>query len=679
MYKRKTNKRDVLLFKRFSHKGYALFACLGKEVLIGTLSVATLSYAKASGMSTERYIGDSIQQTNKREVRLDEVQVTGSRAPLTSIQAAKIVSVITREDIQRANAESVNDLLKLATGVDVRQRGGFGVQTDISINGGTFDQITILLNGMNISSPQTGHNAADFPVSLHDIERIEVLEGASARVFGSSAFSGAINIVTRSESRSSVQASFEGGSYGSAGGDFGLTLSSKQFHNKLSGGYMQTDGGTDKSDFKKRRAFYQGDFFSPYINLNWQAGITSQDYGANTFYSAKYKNQYEETRRYMGSLGATIHNLPAGIVVTPMIYGHRDYDHYQLIRGAVGASSGENYHQTDVYGASVNAYVDWLPGKTAIGADVRKERILSTAYGDLLATNRQRHIHGTERMYTRRGKRTNTSLFLEHDILLKQVTISAGLLANRNTALDGDFRLYPGVDISYRPAVSWKIYASWNKALRVPTYTDLYTNNPVQQGDITLKPEKNTTYKLGAQYGHHGIEAIASAFYSNGSNLIDWVKPTAASTKYQAINIGKLDNMGASADFIFRFPEILNRPEFFLTQARLSYAYIYQKHETQTPIYASLYALEYLRHKLTAEVSHRIWRHLSANWSLRWQQRMNGYHPYAKLDGKLMWNDAKYTLYVKADNITAHRYYDLGHVVQPGFWLMAGATIKLDL
>lgn len=79
MYKRKTNKRDVLLFKRFSHKGYALFACLGKEVLIGTLSVATLSYAKASGVSTERYMGDSIQQANKREVRLDEVQVTGSR------------------------------------------------------------------------------------------------------------------------------------------------------------------------------------------------------------------------------------------------------------------------------------------------------------------------------------------------------------------------------------------------------------------------------------------------------------------------------------------------------------------------------------------------------------------------------------------------------------------------
>lgn len=96
---------------------------------------------------------------------------------MTVEQSPKIVSVITRDDIHRAAAQTINDVLKLATGVDVRQRGGFGVQTDISINGGTFDQITILLNGVNISNPQTGHNASDFPVALADIDHIEVLEG----------------------------------------------------------------------------------------------------------------------------------------------------------------------------------------------------------------------------------------------------------------------------------------------------------------------------------------------------------------------------------------------------------------------------------------------------------------------------------------------------------------------
>ena len=212
MYRHRFNDRQALRFKHFSRRSYALFSCIGREVLICTLSVATLTYAKADGISTKSaataMAADSL---GRQEVKLDEVLVTGSRAPLTALQSAKIVTVISRDDIQRAEASSINDILKLATGVDVRQRGGFGVQTDISINGGTFDQITILLNGVNMSSPQTGHNAADFPVSLSDIERIEVLEGASARVFGSSAFNGAINIVTRTDKESSVRVSAEGG------------------------------------------------------------------------------------------------------------------------------------------------------------------------------------------------------------------------------------------------------------------------------------------------------------------------------------------------------------------------------------------------------------------------------------------------------------------------------------
>ena len=91
-------------------------------------------------------------------------------------------------------------------------------------------------------------------------------------------------------------------------------------------------------------------------------------------------------------------------------------------------------------------------------------------------------IHGTDRMYNREGERTNTSIFLEHDVVPNKFTFSAGLLANKNTGLDNDFRFYPGIDISYRPDYHWKLYASWNKALRMPTFTDLYMSNVIQQG-----------------------------------------------------------------------------------------------------------------------------------------------------------------------------------------------------
>ena len=679
MYRHRFNDRQALRFKHFSRRSYALFSCIGREVLICTLSVATLTYAKADGISTKpaatAMAADSL---GRQEVKLDEVLVTGSRAPLTALQSAKIVTVISRDDIQRAEAASINDILKLATGVDVRQRGGFGVQTDISINGGTFDQITILLNGVNMSSPQTGHNAADFPVSLSDIERIEVLEGASARVFGSSAFNGAINIVTRTDKESSVRVSVEGGSFGTFGGDAGLSLRTSNVSQQLSGGYTQSDGGTANSDFKRRRMYYMGSWDSRYVNLSWQGGLSSQDYGASTFYSARFNNQWEATRRFMASALADIRPFAdERLVFSPSVYWHRDVDHYQLTRGKEGAKNGENYHRMDVYGAALNAHATWLLGKTAVGVDLRKEHILSTAYGTLLDESEWTAIHGSDRHYDHRGDRTNTSVFLEHNVILGGFTLSAGVLANRNTGLDNRFRFYPGVDISYRPSDNWKFYASWNKALRVPTFTDLYTSNSAQQGDPNLSPERNSTFKIGTRYRTRGVEAVLSGFYSEGKNIIDWVYPTSESRKYQAMNIGKLDNMGYSADVTLNMDELL--PGSFITRIKAGYAFIHQNHETDREIFGSLYALEYLRHKATFQLDHRIWSRLSASWAVRWQQRMNNYSPYTKVDVKLMWTAPSYSLYVKADNITCHRYYDLGGVRQPGLWIMAGGSVRIGL
>lgn len=681
------NKRSKLVFKHFSRKGFSLFAALGKEVLIGVLSVATLHNAKANGIATKALpvVTDSLKIG---EQHLDEVLITGSRAPLTAVQSAKIVEIVTHDQIERAEAHTLNDVLKLSTGVDVRQRSGFGVQTDISINGGTFDQITLLLNGVPLSNPQTGHNAADFPVSISDIDHIEILEGSSARIYGSSAFSGAVNIVTRTPSRTGARVNMEGGSFGTFGGDAAVSWNpSASLQQLLSGGYMQSDGGTANSNFRKRRGFYQGGFNSTFIRLNWQAGFTSQDFGANTFYSPRFPNQYEATRRYIASTSAAIrpfahsdNTTAASFEIKPMLYGHRNYDHFQLIKGMTGAQKGENYHRLDVYGASVDLNLSWLLGKTAIGADVRKEHIMSTAYGQLLDSARWIAIKGTDRMYNKRADRTNTSLFLEHNVVLNKVTISAGIMANRNTALDNDFRFYPGIDISYRPNNHWRLYAGWNKALRVPTFTDLFTANSAQQGNLNLKPERNSTFKIGSRFTTTGIEAMATMFYSRGRNMIDWVYETSASTRYHALNIGKLNNMGFSTEARLNLSQLLfsqaeTKGESVLM--KVGYAYIHQKHTTNQPIYRSLYALEYLRHKVVVELSHPIVSHLSASWALRWQQRMNGYKPYAKVDGKLTWREQRWQIYLKADNLTCHRYYDLGSVLQPGLWIMAGAGITL--
>lgn len=662
-------KPTPIRFKQFSRKGYALFSCLGREVIIGTLSVATLAYAKADGISVREDL--STDSLRREEVGLDEVVVLGSRAPLTVWQSGEHVEVITSEEIECSEASTVNDVLKLATGVDVRQRGGFGVQTDISIGGGTFDQMVILLNGVNISNPQTGHNATDFPISLHDIERIEIIEGASSRVFGASAFGGAINIVTKGSERKSgdkdVMIGMESGSFGTFGVEGSASLFSSPTPSKgwlaggrASAGWTRSDGGTKNSDFNKVHTYANTKWSNEKTDLDLQVGWSAQDYGANTFYSAKYDNQYEETRRLIASATANRLIVP-GVSLRGTLYAKHFGDHYWLIRGINGSNKGENKHRLWVYGGSTDFNIDWHGGRTSVGADIHWDVIRSSALGD----------------HTRRHE----SLFAEHNVVLRKWTLSTGVHYGRlwqdiKNNKEKEAVWSPGVNISYRPSHNWKLYASWNKSMRLPTFTDLYISNVVQQGDASLKSERGATLKGGVVFRTNGFNATISAFKSHGRNMIDWVYASKDAERYEALNIGKLDITGFSADTKYHRGTLT---------IGLGYAFMNEKHWSEREIWRSLYALDYVRHKLVLQVIHNIplphsieqYGKLNASWSARWQQRMNGYTPYWKIDGKLEWSAKHWNLYLKADNLTNHHYFDISGVEQPGLWILAGVNLKL--
>lgn len=707
-------------FSRFSRKGFAIFASMHQEVRIAVLSVATLGSVciqKVEAHSIEMPANEAEEAAGETidEHEMNEVTVAGSMTPLTLLQSARMVSVITRSDIERAAAQSVNDLLKLATGVDVRQRGGFGIQTDISINGGTFDQITILLNGLNISNPQTGHLAADFPVNTSDIERIEVLEGAASRVYGASAFGGAINIVTRKTPTSGIatasgnpvteadslnvrkplyfEAGLHGGSYGTAGGDARLffspqKLKSSRFFSSLSGSYLRSDGATLNSDFYRSNVYHQGGWESAAVELHWQAGWSHKRYGANTFYSAAYPNQWEGNDRLIISAGAS---TKGRVRFTPEVYWQRCYDHFQLIRDT---QTGENFHRTDVYGARLGMDFKWIAGRTALAADVRAEGIYSTNLGrpiDSLAHHPEIPLQNGA-VYTNRDSRTNMSLSLEHNVLLGAFSASVGLLANYNTYLSDGLHLYPGVDVSFRPVTGWKLFASYNKGFRLATFTDLYYKSPTNEGNRNLKAEESHSFQLGASAIYNlsplMLRFSLKGFYNSGRRMIDWVMYD-ASDVYHSANFN-LDNMGLSADVRFDFNEEKTLGKVLRTIS-LGYSYMHQKRHDEVAVYKSVYAMEYLRNQLNVSLEHRIWSRLSANWQLRWRDRegayikyedavstgtLVSYSPYATLDLKLQWTDRRYRLWVEGTNLTNHTYYDLGNIPQPGIVVLAGFCVK---
>jgi len=672
------NAAHIITWKQFSNKGYGAFASLHRVIRIGVLSAATLLVAaKAQGAPSIYSRGETIEPSLSGEFEGDhelaEVMVSGTMAPLTQLQAARIVCVLTCQEIEQAAAQSVNDLLKLATGVDVRQRGGFGIQTDISIDGGTCEQATLLLNGIDIGSPQTGHLSADFPVSISDIERIEVLEGAASRVYGGQSFGGAINIVTRKDRERSVEVAGRGGSFGTVEGEARISFTTKRFGNHVSGGGGRSDGGTLNSSWQKGQLYYQGDYEDDALRLDWQFGFSKKSYGANTFYSANYPDQYERNRRLMASVSA---ETKGKFRFTPQVFWNRSYDNFELIHGS---TFGENFHRTDVYGIKAGGHFNWSLGKTAVSALLRHEGILSTNLGKDIPTEESRGV------YTRSDNRTTVSFSLEHNILLEHWTISAGLMASMTSSIDHSFRLYPGVDIAYRPSANWKVLLSYNKGFRLPSFTELYYKSPTHEGNRDLKPEHNHSFSLGVLHRRSGAEASARGFYHRGTQMIDWVMYSPDDIYHTAAF--DLDNVGVQVQGKV-FPAELFDCNTWVCSFTIGYTFIHQKKHDAEGVVKSNFAMEYLRHKFAMSLTHRIVSRFSMSWDFRWQDRVGsylsdgklvGYHPYAMLDAKLQWDAPKYQVYVQATNITNHHYYDLAAVPQPGIWLMAGARLKLSL
>ena len=329
MIKSQFNKREVLVFHHFQRKGYSVFASLGREVIISVLSVATLSAAKAESISDETWRVDSTK-TPAREVTLDDVCVMGSRAPLTVSQAARMVTVLSREDIAQAPVQSINDLLKMAVGIDVRQRGPLGSQTDISIRGGTQEQITVLLNGINICDPQTAHNTLDLPCDLSDIVRVEVLEGPAGRIYGTSSLVGAINIVTTSHNKG-TEIYAEGGSYGygKIGGRMSMGNNSISSSYTRSDGYSRSKSGRLNTDFSGSKAFYQGNYDDEQVRLSWHVGIADKGWGSGTFYATprwQADEQYEHTTKIYSALQGE--NKRGFVHFMPALYWNQNRDRY---------------------------------------------------------------------------------------------------------------------------------------------------------------------------------------------------------------------------------------------------------------------------------------------------------------------------------------------------------------
>lgn len=679
MNKKQIKATKAFRFKRFARKSYSVFNSLHKSVTIGVLTGCTLVSAHATSVEPVEQMFIQTASDSIPPTELDEVVVTASKVAMPLNLAAKQVTVISRQEIERTPVRSIEDLLNYVAGVDILQRGPHGVQADITLRGGSFDQTAILLNGINLTNPHTGHYSFDIPINISDIERIEIVQGPSSLVYGAGAFSGGVNIITKKDTESNVYAKVEGGMHGLFGADTRGAIAGESYTHSLSTGYKRSDGYIPNSDYDIYNLLWQSRFDINGSNIDFQAGLNDKAYGANTFYTAAYPNQFDDTQGLFFSLkGETNGKLK----LTPHIYWSRHYDEFQLIREGTPDKpswyTDHNYHRSDVFGMNLNMQYASRFGITSFGGEFRNEGILSNVLGNAMEEPIGK--------YTKSDNRTNISYYAEHNFILNRITLSLGGLINYNTAVTDKFDFYPAINGTFRATNKLSLYASWNKATRMPTFTDLYYTTATHTGNSNLEAEFSEAFEVGAKYNHHIVKGAIAVFNMAGKNMIDWVKPSPEAL-WESTNHTQINKKGVETNISFDFKEWLgdNQP---INSFNVGYMYIDQERVEDELI--SNYTLNHLRHKFTAGLHHDLIKNLTLSWNFRWQER-NGsyvkysdllpgervdYAPFSILDVKANYKIRNTDFFVNANNIFNSVHVDLGNIPQPGFWLSGGASVR---
>ena len=583
----------------------------------------------------------------KKEIQaLDTILIKSTRIDLPFKENARTIQVISAEFIKNSAATNVADLLQQVAGVDIRRRGSAGSQADLYIRGGGFDQTLLLIDGIKMDDAQTGHHTMNAALPIEVIERIEIIKGPAARVFGQNAFTGAINIVTKSTLTNTTSVNIEVGSFGQLNGS--VTVG-KAFENSsiiAHVGILTSDGYRHNSDYENKNYLLKGVFNKKEQPIEVIATFFDKKFGANGFYaSATATEQYEETQSSL--FGASTTFKTEKFKITPRVYWKRGQDEYVYIRD--NPSVYRNLHITNKVGVETNASYNSDLGITGFGVDISRVFISSNNLG--------------------KRNRTMANLFLEHRFkaLNDKLDITPGVAVTYFS--DFKFHAFPGLDIGFKLSDNLKAYGNLGVTYRIPTYTDLYYNDSNTIGNSNLKPEEAFAQEIGLKFNSGRFTSSVAIFNRDADNLIDFIRPDITS-KYEATNIAKVNTKGFELNTDYRFK--LN--EFNQT---LSFGYNYLNDDILDQNKdLSRYSLNTLKHQFITRFESKLFKNVRQNIIYKHAERTIG-TSYNVWDASLIVAVNTFNFTITANNIFNAEYIESGFVPMPPSSLLFGLRYNL--
>ena len=574
------------------------------------------------------------QENPQKTDTLKEVVITSSRIDLLFKENSRTIQIVTAEDIKKLGVTNVADALQQIAGIDVRRQGVNGMQSDLYIRGGSFDQTLLLIDGIKVDDAQTGHHTMNLALPIEVIKRIEVIKGPAARVFGQNAFTGAINIVTKDVEDNSLMAKVQGGSFGQFIAEATGTVTMKESNHIVHFSKNFSEGYRHNTDFDNTNYVLKSQFNKNKLPIELLTTYSERKFGANGFYGfSSYIDQYEETQASLIGLSTVIKS--GNFTLKPRIYWRRNQDLYLLVRNT--PLLYRNLHITNKIAAELNASYQSDLGITGFGVEFSKYYISSNRLGD--------------------NQRAIASLFLEHrfQFFNNIFDVTPGISASYFS--DFDNQVFPGLDLGVQITDKFRAYGNIGTSYRVPTYTNLYYTSPTTISNPDLNTEEAFSQEVGFKYLSKKFNMSVAFFNRDADNLIDYVRENTTDA-WQAKNIQSVNTKGYETHLDYFF-SINKLPQ----KIQLGYSYLDNDVKASEANF-SQYSINSMKHQFTSSVQFNFFKGFNTTFAYRYVERTSGMS-YNVYDANLSYRIKAIEFSLFANNIFNAEYIESGMIPMP--------------
>ena len=589
-------------------------------------------------------------QENKQKIELDQVELMSSpRIEVNKADNSISILTISNEEIKKSTATNVSELLQQVAGLDIRRRGAEGMQADLYIRGGSFDQTLLLIDGIKVEDPQTGHHTMNMTIPLEVIEKIEIIKGSASRIYGQNAFTGAVNIITKKEIKNDLSIELSNGSFDQKRGSFTIQKELKNSGILFNYSRKESEGYRYNTDYENDEFFIKSNFKIKDQKISAIGAFNERKFGANGFYASPAAiDQYEETQASL--IGFSTTYKKNDLILKPKLYWKRNQDMYVYLRQ--DPSVYRNLHISNKVGAELNASTSNSLGNLGLGFDLSRVSLKSNNLGE--------------------RKRTMLNMFVEQQVILNndKIDFTPGLaityFSDVSTKLNyqnnffNNLFFYPGMDLGYRLNNNLKLYTNIGFTYRIPTYTDLFYSSPTTLGNENLKLEKALTKEIGLKYLKDDFNFNFSLYQRDASDIIDYVRNNEAEP-WQASNIREINTSGFELNVGYKF----YLGSFRMQTINIGYSNI-DDELLETDFAFSRYALNSLKNQITGTYTFEINEKIYSTVAYKNAERSDE-EKYTVIDFITSYKLDKFTLSVILNNILDSEYSETNLVPMPGF------------